>query len=148
MALAPVLRAYGPGRVSRLPPRRVLDLIAPFQHLPARDERFDWTRIAEGACDSWETPEARDEAFRRALDASFPAQARLALVFHTAEYAVVLGMDAALALARTILDACHDTLWVVALGGGAGLVEVSFSEREVCWGARLAMHADATPATP
>jgi hypothetical protein len=132
-ALAPMLRARGVRRLSLLPPSRAAALVAPFAHWPARDEHFDWPGIAGHACMWWTNEDDRDAAFARALRDCFAPAARLALVFHTVESALVLGREDALAQARVLLDALYGTLWVVPLRGVDGIVEVEFGDRQVCW---------------
>ena len=135
---APPKRAAGVRKLSRLPPSRLPALLAPFRDLPGRDERFHWPDISGGRCMDWHGEEARDELFRRALTDSFAPSARLVLVFHSAEYALVIGRDDAAAQARLLLDACYQSLWVVALTPDGHLVEVAPSDRDICWGANLA----------
>ena len=136
-ALAPRLRAAGVRKLSRLPPTRLGALLAPFKDLPGRDERFHWPDIQGGNCVDWQSDEARDEAFRDALSACFAPSARLVLVFHTSDYAWVMGREDAAAQARLLLDACVEALWVVALKPDGHLLEVAPGENEVCWGADL-----------
>lgn len=131
--LAPLLRAAGLRRFSRLPSTRIRELAPRALHLPGRDERFYWPEIPGGACGSWHEDSARDEMFVRALQASFAPSTRLLLVFHTVESGLVLAREDAIAHASLLLDRLYGTLWVIPKDGSPGLVEVSFSDNEVCW---------------
>ena len=132
-ALAPALRATGVRRLSRLPPVRVQALSRAKLNLPGRDERLYWPEIPEGRCESWQDADARDAAFAGALRACFPPSGRLVFIFSPFESGLVLGCADAIAHATRLLDACNGTLWIVALTGTPGLVEVSYSDDEVCW---------------
>jgi hypothetical protein len=45
----------------------------------------------------------------------------------------VLAREDAIAQAPLLLERLYDTLWVIPKDGSPGLVEVSFSDNEVCW---------------
>ena len=135
--LAPMLRAAGVRKLSRLPPARLPALLAAFKDLPGRDERFHWPDILGGHCTDWQSEDERDQAFRHALNSCFAASARLVLVFHTSDYALVMSREDAAAHVRPLLDACVEALWVVALKPEAKLVEVAPGDNEVCWGSGL-----------
>lgn len=132
-ALAPALRAAGVRRLCRMPPARSTTLVVQFDHLPARNERFYWHEIAGGKCVGFDTPTERNEAFVAALHACFAPATRLACIFHTSESSLVLGCDAAVAHADLLLHSLKETLWVTPTTGAPRLVEVSFSDRQVCW---------------
>ena len=131
--LAHRLHALGLRRMSRLPPSRAHALVAPFAHWPGRDERFYWPEIPGHVCRYWSDEAARDDAFREALRANFAPSARLALVFHPAESALVLGREDAIAHADAVLAQGYAAWWIVALRGPSKLVEVCFGDDEVCW---------------
>ena len=132
-ALAQPLRDAGVRRLSRLPPERVQALSRARLNLPGRDERLYWPGIPEGTCRSWQEPRTRDAAFEAALRACFASPARLLVIFSPFESGLVLACADAIAQATRLLDACNGTLWIVALAGTPGLVEVSYSDNEVCW---------------
>jgi hypothetical protein len=127
------LYAQGVRRLSRLPPARAQALVAPFVHWPGRDERFYWPEIPGHVCRYWQDDTQRDAAFREALRANFPAGARLALVFHPYESALAVGREDLLAHAATVLADGYAAWWIVALKAPSKLVEVCFSDDEVCW---------------
>lgn len=131
--LAMQLYAKGLRRFSRLPPSRARELIAPFAHLPAQDERFHWPDIPGHACARWDTDSERSDCFRAALRACFPASARLALILHTSESGLVVGAQDAIDHADTLLAGLHAEVWVVSKRGPGGLVELSFIDQECCW---------------
>lgn len=116
--------------MSRLPPARAMALMAPFHHWPGADERFTWPGSASR--EHWESAAERDAAFRRALAAYAAPQARIVLIFHTAESALVLAAADADRAASVLLEPLRDTLWVRPLRDGEWLVEVSFMDAEVC----------------
>lgn len=134
------LNALGVGRLSRLPPLRCQQLMAPFAQWPGQDEHFSWDGVAGAHCAWWTTPEERDAAFRRALSEAMPDPAtRIALIFHTAESALVLSAGEANRHARPVLDALFGTLWVRPLRGhDDALVELVFPDSAVCWRAARA----------
>jgi hypothetical protein len=131
--LAARLHALGVRRLSRLPPARAQALVAPFAHWPGRDERFYWPEIPAHVCRHWEDEAQRDAMFREALCANFPAGARIAVVFHPFESALVLGREDAVAHAGSLLARGYAAWWIVTLRGPSKLVEVCFSDHEVCW---------------
>ena len=136
-ALAPRLRAAGVRKLSRLPPVRLPVLLAPFKDLPGRDERFHWPDILGGHRTDWQSDETRDEAFRHTLRVCFAPSARLVLVFHTSDYALVMGREDAAEHAQLLLDACVEALWVIALKPDGHLLEVAPGDQEICWGSAL-----------
>lgn len=136
--LAPRLREQGARRLSRLPAVRTVGLMQRYGRLQLRDERIDWGRLHGHAITHWDTPAERDRAFAAALRDCFEPSTRLAVVFHTAESALVLSCGDAIALADVLLPRIRDTLWVVALRPHPALVEVSFIDTQVCWHRSLA----------
>ena len=133
-ALAPLLRAAGVRRFSRLPSSRVREVAGNRLSLPGRDERFYWPEIPDGQCTTWRNDDERDRAFADALAACFAPSERLLLISHTAESVLVLGCADAMAQARLLLEHIRGiSLWVITRSGAPGLVEVSFSDQEVCW---------------
>jgi hypothetical protein len=131
--LAPLLRAAGLRRLSRLPARRIREVAGGRLSLPGRDERFYWPEIPDGTCVPWRGPGERDRIFAEALAACFAPSERLLFIFHTAESALVLGCADAIAHAGVVLDHACGGLWVISRSGAPGLVEVSLSDDEVCW---------------
>src|SRR6476659_3152109 len=95
-ALAPLLRAAGLRRFSRMPSTRILELAPRCLHLPGRDERFYWPEIPGGTCAGWRDANERDAIFARALRATFAPSTRLLLIFHTHQSALVLGREDAI----------------------------------------------------
>ena len=132
-ALAPLLRAVGVRRFSRLPARRIREVAAGRLSLPGRDERFYWPEIPDGTCVPWREPGERDRIFVEALAACFAPSERLLFIFHTAESALVLGCADAIAHAAMVLDHARGGLWIISRSGAPGLVEVAPSDDEVCW---------------
>ena len=131
--LARRLHAQGVRRMSRLPPARAQALVKPFADWPGRDERFYWPEIPGSVCRCWQDDAGRDAFFREALLANFAPSARIALVFHPYESALVLGREDAIAHAPTVLAEGYAAWWIVALRGTSPMVEVCFSDDEVCW---------------
>lgn len=136
-AVAALLRAAGVRKLSRLPPSRNRDVMAPFATLPGRDERFYWPEIEGGTCLTWQSDTQREALFRRALRESFAPATRLVLIFHTAQYALVIASEDASTHASLVLKACRESLWIVPLHPDGRLAEVAFSDNEVCWGKTL-----------
>ena len=133
-ALAPLLRAAGVRRFSRLPSSRVREVAGDRLSLPGRDERFYWPEIPEGRCVAWRNEGERNQAFADALSACFAPSERLLFIVHTYESVLVLGFEDAIAQAGLLLDRAHGgSVWVITRLGAPGLVEVSFSDQEVCW---------------
>lgn len=130
------LHALGVGRLSRLPPPRCQQLMAPFAHWPGQDEHFTWDGVAAAHCAWWTTPAERSALFRRALADAMPDPAtRIALIFHTAESGLVLAAGEAARHADAVLGALYGTLWVRPLHGDGdqALVEAVFPDSAVCW---------------
>jgi hypothetical protein len=132
-ALAPLLRAAGVRRLSRMPRRRIREAAGDRLSLPGRDERFYWPEIPDGTCMQWRDDSERDRIFAGALAACFAPSERLLFIFHTAESALVLGCADAIAHAAVVLDYAYDSLWIISRSGAPGLVEVAFTDDEVCW---------------
>jgi hypothetical protein len=131
--LAPKLRAAGVRRLSPLPPARARALIAPFAHWPGRDERFYWAEIPGHHWASWDTGAEPDAVFREALRTCFQEGERLAFVFHTAQTALVLGWEDAIAHAGTLLPELYGSVWIVSARQPELLLEVCPGDRELCW---------------
>ena len=133
-ALGHSLRTAGVRRLSRLPVDRLRPALARFAALPERDERFHWPEIAGHHRQGWlHAGNERDAAVIAALRACFAPAQRLVLVFHPAQSALVVDAADLVAHCASVLDALHETLWIVPLRGPPALVEVSVSDGEVCW---------------
>jgi hypothetical protein len=131
--LAQALYRCGVRSLSRLPASRSSALLHAQASWPGRDERFYWPEIAGSRTVVFDDDAGRDRAFAEAVHACFAPSMRLAIVFHTAESSLLIGVADVLAHAGAILDACSETVWVVRAGGGASLVEVSRVDQQVCW---------------
>lgn len=131
--VAPRLVERGVRRLSRLPASRVIDLMRSYGSLHLLDERVDWSRVPGHSGVYWQTSSERDDAFKVALRSCFEPATRLALIFHTAESALVLSCGDAVEAADAILPQLRDTLWVVPWHACPALVEVSFIDKQICW---------------
>lgn len=135
--MAPRLVERGMRRLSRLPASRVMDLMRGYGSLHLLDERVDWSRVPGHSGVYWQTPGERDHAFTVALRSCFEPETRLALIFHTAESALVMSCGETVEAADAILPQLRDTLWVVPWRASPALVEVSFIDKQICWHADL-----------
>lgn len=131
--IAPRLVERGVRRLSRLPASRVVDLMRGYGSLHLLDERVDWSRVPGHSGVYWRSPCERDHAFTVALRSCVEPATRVALIFHTAESALVLSCGDAVVAADAILPQLRDTLWVVPWHACPALVEVSFIDKQICW---------------
>ena len=131
--LAPLLRAAGVRRISRMPTRRLQEISRQALSLPGRDERFYWPEIPGGSCQYWFDLAHREAAFVAALRECFAPETRLLVIWHTYESALVIRCADVIAHARLLLDELYGSVWYIPLSCGPGLVEVAYGDREVCW---------------
>ena len=131
--LAPLLRAAGVRRISRMPAGRLREMSRQALSLPGRDERFYWPEIPGGSCEYWFDAGHRNRAFVAALRACFAPDTRLLVIWHTYESALVIRCVDLIAHAELMLDRLWGSVWFIPLSCGPGLVEVAYGDKEVCW---------------
>jgi hypothetical protein len=131
--LAPLLRAAGVRRFSRMPAKPLQAMARQALSLPGRDERFYWPEIPGGQCEYWFDLEHRNRAFVAALRACFAPDTRLLVIWHTYESALVIRCADLVAHAALVLDRFWGSMWFIPLSCAPGLVEVDHGDREVCW---------------
>jgi hypothetical protein len=109
-----------------------------FAHVPAQAERLIWWQIAGAHRAIWESSEERDELVRAALDTCAEASKRLIVIPHTSEAGLSLSTADLRAVVSSVLSAARETVWITArLGSEAWLIEISFTDKEVCFAQSL-----------
>jgi hypothetical protein len=131
-AIAPQVRAAGV-RFAKLSLADVARAFAPWQNHPARDERLYWPEIPGGLCQPWSSPAERDALITSALAVLAQPDARIAVIWHTAESGLRLCAQSLPAVIPILCDALHEGFWLVPDADSAWLIEVSLRDCEMCW---------------
>ncbi len=131
-AIAPELCALGV-RFSKLPPVACVRALGTLIDGPGQDERLLWTEIGGGQCQHWSTGDERDRILRAALVAlSSPSEA-IAVIWHPVQTGLRIQSGALQQVLGTVFAELSETIWLVAANGGKWLIEVSITDREICW---------------
>lgn len=135
--LAPRLCTAGLTHFSRVPAVECLRLMTNFAHLPAQDERLVWWNIDSSHRAVWETGKERDDLLRVALEACTQANERLVVIQHTSEAGLSISAGDLIEAVPRVLEAAHETVWITARSFGQWLIEVSFTDKELCYAQHL-----------
>ena len=131
-ALAPELCALGV-RFSRLPPRACVRALGTLVDGPGQDERLLWAEIARGRCQHWSTGDEKNGILRTALKALSSPSDAVAVIWHPVQAGLRIRSGALQQVIGTVFAELSETIWLVAANGGTWLIEVSTSDREICW---------------
>lgn len=146
--LAPKLCSAGVSQFSRVPAIECARLMNNFSHLPAQDERLIWWDISGSRCASWEEFEDRDEILLAALkDCTVPDE-RLVVIQHTSEAGLSILGASLVATVSEVLFAAQETVWIISKAGRPWIIEVSFTDKEVCYARFILQSGPSVVAVP
>lgn len=108
-----------------------------FAHLPAQDERLIWWNIDGSHRAVWERTNERNDLLRDALEVCTQASDRLVVIQHTSEAGLSISAADLLQTVPHVLAAAQETVWITARSIGHWLIEVSFTDKELCYAQHL-----------
>lgn len=121
-------------RFSKSLPAAYAPAIARFNALPGLDERVDWPRVPGGQQHAWEDAAGCVHLLDRALrECGVAASARVLVVFHPAEAALVIGAGDLCAAWAVLHPHLHEVVWIAPRQPGDWVAEVSLMDRDLAW---------------
>lgn len=135
-SIAPKLCDTKVAHFCRVPAVDCARLMDRFSHLPAQDERLTWWDIQGSQRAPWDGPVERDDLVREALRACAQTDERVVLIQHTSEAGLSIGSTDLVKNLPDVLSAANGTVWITSKWAKPWLVEVSFTDKEVCYTTR------------
>lgn len=134
--IAPALHARGL-RFRKLLAASLSPWLAVTARLPGRDERIDWPLVPDCSCHAWQDASECARQLERALLACAGLEGRVLVVFNPFEAALVIHARDLVAAWPDIHDALYESTWIVPCDRRPWLIEVSPSDRELCYAAEV-----------
>ena len=135
-SLAPALCESG-NRFSKIPVPAFGPLLSHTGAVEGRDERIYWPGVAAANCAAWADATECRNLLSDSLASIAGPNHPVALIFHPEECGLSVRSDALIALWPKLHARFYGTLWVVSRKPADWLIEVSYTDQELCYVADL-----------